>query len=353
MADWTSTMQQTFEYYIVDPWTWKETKLLDNVTACTIERDSTAETLGSATIDVVESVGECYIRVYLVTIQNGLKEKHPLGTFLVQTPSSSFDGKIRNVSMDAYTPLLELKENPVPLGYYIAKESNVMEESYKLLRNNSRAPVIKTRSDRTLVYDFVANTDDTWLSFINDLVMNDDYILSLDELGQIMFKPYQSLDTMQPIWRFEDNENSIMYPEISVDRDLYGIPNVVEVICANGDESFYSIARNDNPNSPTSTISRGREITKRVTNPEITGTPTQERLDDYAKRLLQELSTLEYSITYTHGYCPVTIGDCVEINYKRAGLEGIKAKVVSQSIACTPGCPVTEKAVFTDSMWEG
>ena len=35
------------------------------------------------------------------------------------------------------------------------------------------------------------------------------------------------------------------------------------------------------------------------------------------------------------------------------GLEGIKAKVVSQSIACTPGCPVTEKAVFTDSMWEG
>ena len=351
--DWNASMQQTFEFYKIDPITWRDVELIDDIISCSISRDSTAETLGSATIDKNTALDECYIRVYLVCLQNGIKERIPLGTFLVQTPGTSFDGKSSSISLDAYTPLLELKENPVPLGYYIAKGSNVMEESYKLLRNNSRAPVIKTRSDRTLVYDFVANTNDTWLSFINDLVMNDDYILSLDELGQIMFKPYQSLDTMQPIWRFEDNENSIMYPEISVDRDLYGIPNVVEVICANGDESFYSIARNDNPNSPTSTISRGREITKRVTNPEITGTPTQERLDDYAKRLLQELSTLEYSITYTHGYCPVTIGDCVEINYKRAGLEGIKAKVVSQSIACTPGCPVTEKAVFTDSMWEG
>ena len=115
MADWLASMQQTFEYYIVDPGTWKDTKRLDNVKSCSISRDSDSETLGSATIDVTDSLGECYIRVYLITIQNGIKEKHPLGTFLVQTPSSSFDGKIRSVSMDAYTPLLELKENPPPL----------------------------------------------------------------------------------------------------------------------------------------------------------------------------------------------------------------------------------------------
>ena len=73
MADWTSSMQQTFEYYIVDPGTWRDVKRLDNVKSCTISRDSTTETLGSATIDVTESVGECYIRIYLVTIQNGVR----------------------------------------------------------------------------------------------------------------------------------------------------------------------------------------------------------------------------------------------------------------------------------------
>ena len=117
MVNWTESMQQTFEYYTVDPNTWSDVKKLDNVKSCTINRDLDTETLGSATIDITESVGESYIRIYLVTIQNGLTEKHPLGTFLVQTPSSRFNGKIRNVSMDVYTPLLELKEKQPPIGY--------------------------------------------------------------------------------------------------------------------------------------------------------------------------------------------------------------------------------------------
>ena len=63
------------------------------------------------------------------------------------------------------------------------------------------------------------------------------------------------------------------------------------------------------------------------------------------------MSTLEYTITYKHGYCPVRLGDCVRLNYKRAGLNGVKAKVISQTIDCVPGCPVTEKAVFTAELW--
>ena len=39
MVDWTKSMQQTFEYYIVDPSTWKDTRLLNNVKSCTIDRD--------------------------------------------------------------------------------------------------------------------------------------------------------------------------------------------------------------------------------------------------------------------------------------------------------------------------
>ena len=106
MADWLSSMQQTFEYYTVDPGTWKDYKQITNIKSSSITRDLETETLGSATIDVNDLVGECYIRIYLITIQNGVTEKFPLGTFIVQTPSSSFDGKARTVSMDCYTPLL-------------------------------------------------------------------------------------------------------------------------------------------------------------------------------------------------------------------------------------------------------
>ena len=351
MTDWLSSMQQTFAYYIVDPGTWKDMKLIDTVKSCTITRDAEAETLGSATINVHESVGECYIRVYLVTIQNGIRERHPLGTFLVQTPSISFNGRLQDISMDAYTPLLEFKETPPPLGYSIFKNANIMDMAYRLARERARAPVVKTDCSELLAMDFTANTDDTWLTFLTDLIANAKYEFALDELGRILFSPKQDTASLQPVWTYNDDNSSILYADISVDRDLYGIPNVVEVIHSNGAGYYFVRAVNDDSNSPTSTVRRGREIVHRVSDPDLVGDPTESQVQDYANQLLRELSVLEYTVSYTHGYCPVRLGDCVRLNYSRAGITDVKAKVISQSIRCEPGCPVTEKAVFTAKLW--
>lgn len=351
MTDWTKSMRQTFEYYIVDPGSWKDKKKIDTVTQCTIVRDSSADTLGSASINTTESLGECYIRVYLIAIQNGISEKYPLGTFLVQTPSSSFDGKVKSITMDAYTPLLELKENPPPLGYCIPKGENVMNYAYRLTKENLRAPVGEVVCDTKLFYNFVADTNDKWLSFISDLISNAKYEFDLDEMGRILFAPKQDTASLQPVWTYDDNNSSILLPDIDIDRDLYGIPNVVEVIYSNGGDSYYSKVSNDDPNSPVSTVNRGREIIYRETDPDLIGDPTNQQIDEYANQLLRNLSTLEYSIKYEHGYCPVRVGDCVRFNYKAAGLIDVKAKVISQNIKCETGCQVTEKAVFTKRLW--
>ena len=351
MADWLSSMQQTFEYYIVDPYTWTDMKRIDNVKTSTISRDADASTLGSATIDITESVGECYLRIYLIIIQNGVREKYPLGTFLVQTPSFSYDGKVRNVSMDAYTPLLELKENMPPLGYSILKGENIMDYAYRLTREHVRAPVVKAVCAEELFNDFVASTDDTWLTFTTDLIANAKYTFDLDEMGRILFAPKQDTASLQPIWTYDDSNSSILYPDLSLDHDLYGVPNVVEVIYSNGDDYYYSKVVNDDPNSPISTVNRGREIVHRVTDPDVIGDPTRNQIQEYAEQLLRDLSSLEYTIKYSHGYCPVRVGDCVRLNYKAAGLTDVKAKVISQTIKCEPGCPVTEKATFTVKLW--
>lgn len=351
MVDWLSSMQQTFEYYIVDPATWKDAKKIENVKSCSISRDSDAGTLGSASINITESVGECYVRIYLITIQNGTKERHPLGTFLVQTPSTSFDGKVRNLSMDAYTPLLELKETKPPLGYSVRKGTNIMTIARQLTQENTRAPVVPASCDTNLFSDFVAETDDSWLTFLTDLMLNAKYSYDLDEMGRILFAPEQDTASLQPVWTYNDDNSSILYPNLNMDHDLYGIPNVVEVIYSHGNGYYYSRVVNDDPNSPTSTVNRGREIIHRVSDPDLIGDPTENQIDEYANRLLRELSSLEYTITYTHGYCPVRVGDCVRFNYSRADLKNVKAKVISQTIKCEPGCPVTEKAVFTNRLW--
>lgn len=351
MTDWTKSMQQTFEYYIVNPATWKDVRRINNVKSGSITRDLGVETLGSATFDIEEPLGECYIRVYLITIQNGAKDKYPLGTYLIQTPSSKFDGKNKIVSVDAYTPLLELKENPPPIGYSVLKNTNIMETAYKITKEQVRAPVVAASCTETLFSDFVANTDDTWMTFLNDLMANAKYTFALDELGRILFSPKQDMASLQPVWTFDDSNSSILYPEINMDYDLYGIPNVVEVIYSSDDRCYYSRVVNDDSNSPTSTVSRGREIIHRVTEPILYGNPTDEQVNEYAVRLLRSLSSIEYTVNYSHGYCPVKIGDCVRLNYSKAGLNGIKAKVISQSIKCEPGCPVSEKAVFTANLW--
>jgi hypothetical protein len=326
------------------------------VTTSSISRDVNTETLGSASFDVTDSIGEGYVRTYLKTVQNGVTELHPLGTHLVQTPSSSFDGRNRSITMDGYTPLLELKEKKPPVGYFIPKGSNALMLAYQLTRENTRAPVIKPSvlddEKFKLAYDFVADIDDTWLSYLSDLLYDIQYEFALDEMGRIGFAPKQTLTALTPIWTYNDDNSSILYPELTMNRDLYGIPNVVEVIYSKNNGTLYSRVTNTDKNSPVSIPSRGREIVHRVTDPELFGAPNQRQLDEYAEILLAELSSIEYTVTYTHGYCPVRLGDCVRLNYTRAGIKNVKAKVISQTIGCTPECPVSETAVFTQKLWE-
>ena len=170
-------------------------------------------------------------------------------------------------------------------------------------------------------------------------------------MGRILFAPKQKIESLQPVYTFNDDNSSILYPDIDMDHDIYGIPNVVEVVYSQGRDNYYARAVNDDINSPLSVQNRGREIIYRETNPDFIGDPLNNQVQEYAEQLLEELSSVEYELSYTHGYCPVRIGDCVRLNYERAGLKNIKAKVVSQNITCESGCKVTEKAVFTNKLW--
>ena len=365
MPDWTKSMQQSFEYYIVDPGTWKDLRKLDIVKSSSISRDSDAETLGSASFAVTDTLSECYIRTYLVTVQNGVTERHALGTHLIQTPSSKFNGRIKDITLDGYTSLLELKDSQPPINFFIDKDENVMEVAYRLVRENARAPVTKGASKAKITSVVVADPNETWLGYISSIIANQtegadsnnrlisQYKFDVNEMGEILFAPVIDIDSMQHRWTYTDDNSSILYPEISVDHDLYGIPNVVEVIYSSTNLNFTARVENNDSASPISIKNRGREIVYRVFNPSFPGEPWKEQIEEYANQLLKALSTLQCTITYTHGYCPVRLGDCVMLNYSRAGLDNVKAKVISQNIKCEPGCPVTEKAVFNIKLWEG
>lgn len=350
--DWTKSMQQSFKYYVVDPRTWKNERELTHMTSSSINWDSEAETLGSGSFDTTEELSECYIRTYLIAIQNGQRYEFPLATMLVQTPGKSYNGRVDNLSMDAYTPLLELKDQAPPFGYSYLAGANVLHSVSESVADNVRAPVVAATSEDILDGNYVSDFEnDSWLSFTESVLGSIDYQFGVDELGRIMFLPIQDPSTLTPKWTFTDDNSSILYPDVSIDRDLYGIPNVVEIIYSADDGFLIGRAENRDENSPTSIQTRGREVIYRESNPDDLISPNQERVNMYAKNVLKQLSTLEYKVTFSHGYCPVRVGDCVMLNYRRAGLVGVKAVIKSQSIECSTGCKIDETAVYTKKLW--
>lgn len=352
MPDWTRSMQQTYEYYEVDPATWRDKRRIMNVMSSSIDRNSEDETLGSASIDCTEDLTDKYVRQYLVTIQDGVKERFVLGTHLYQSPSTTFDGKVRKMSQTGYTPLIELKDDIPPVGFPVFKDQNIMNMAVRKAAEVARAPVIPATSEKVLSSNFIAQSNDTWLTFLSDLIGTINYHFTLEANGEIGFAPAQDLNKMAPVWEFNDNNSSILYPDITVDRDLYGVPNVVEVISSGNDGRYQFVeAINDDPTSITSTVKRGRRIVYRDSSPAIPVGSTEAQLQEYANNLLSQLSEIEYSVKFSHGYCPVRLDDCVRLNYTRADVIGINAKIISQSIKCEPGCKVETTAVFKKKLW--
>ena len=353
MPDWSQSMEQTFEYYTVDPNTWGDVEKLDTITSASISYDSSSDTLGSASFEATDVYGESYIRTYLVTVQNGVRERFCLGTHLIQTPSSSSNGMYTSAKIDAYTPLIELTENSPDLGYYIPEGEAIMNLVCTLTRQHLRAPVVDATDNIRMYKNYVANTDDTWLSFLSSAMANANFTYELDEYGRILFEPQQDARSMQPVYTFTDDNSSILYSDVDIEHDMYGMPNVVEVVYSDNNKYFTARVVNDDPNSPVSTVNRGRNLVAKVSNPDIMGAiPTQKLIDEYAEEYLRSASTLTYTIEYAHGYVPqVRVGRCVMLNFTRLNLTNIKAVVKSQSIDCTPSTKVDETASFEMKLW--
>lgn len=355
MINWTKSMRQTFEFYIVDPRTWFDVDQILTVKSCSITRDLSLDTLGSASIDCSEDLNDKYVRAYLIATQGDEKEKIPLGTFIAQTPSTSFDGKVTAVNHDAYTPLIELTEKQMPMGYAVRKGEKVVDRARSILLDASlRAPVGECEDSTTLTGDFLSDPQDTRLTFVSDLLVNAKYSLGLDELGRVIFVPNRDINAMQPRWIYTDDNSSILYPDLSASRDIFGVPNRVEVIFSSSSGEYLTAEdKNDDDTSIVSYQARGRWITYRDSSPDVVDGITQGQLNEYAHNKLVSLSSVDFELSYKHGYCPVRTGDCVMLNYTRADLRNVKAKVTKQVIECVPGCPVQETAVFTKKLYGG
>lgn len=345
MTDWKRGMTRTYEFWAVNPDTWGDVELLDVVNECTITRDADDETLGSATFQMDSWEGERYIRVYLITRQDGVRERWPLGTFLVQVPDRSFDGMRGITNASGYTPLKELADNKPPVAYTIGS-GYYENQAARLIETYSRAPVRIPAGETVVQEDFVAEDDESWLEYISKALAKSKKHVELTPRGDVLIAPDQDPWALMPFMTFDDSNSSIMQPEVQVTTDISEVPNVVQVVYSEDSRYLMAEAVNDDPSSENSTIALGRRKVYRENSPELPDNPDQEDVEILAKKLLREKGAASYEVTFTHGYVPdVALGTAVRLSYKAMGLD-VVAIVTAQTIWCTPSCQVQTTARY-------
>lgn len=354
MIDWTKSMRQSFEFYLVDPDSLTDIKKLDCVISASITYDYDSELFSYGTIECDYIGNEIYVRIYLIAEQNNETERHVIGTLMAQSPSKTLGTTRTSTTYQCYSVLLESRDKLLPLGYSLNKSARISTNAKDILDDSLRRPCISSITDNTetLFDTFVSNPDDSPLSFVSDLLDKVDAHIEVTTYGDVLIVPNQQVNELSPVYVFKDDESSILYADLTVEKDIFAIPNRLEVYLSNAGGSMYSEAENNDQNSILSIPNRGRVIAKRETEPAITGTPTQAELDEYAKRTLHNLSELQYDITFEHGYHPdVAVGRCVLLNYGEE-FKNVRAYIKAQTIDCRTGCKITSTAVITENLWE-
>ena len=350
MPDWTRGFErQTYEFFEVDPATWRDLRPLRLVRSCRITRDADSELLESARFEVDEDVpGEAYWRAYMTWRQGSSSGRECMGTFLSQTPKASYDGKAITRSVDAYSPLVEASDRMPPVGRTFRAGATALGSAVALLSAHMRAPVVSMGVGTALTQPWTCSAKSSALEAACDLLAVEGMHLDVLPDGRVSLAPDASPAALSPAWTYDDGNSSILLPDVTEEYDWYGVPNVVEVVWSSGSRTLVGKAVNDGEN-PLSVASRGREVLHRETSPTLPDDPTQDDADMEAARLLAELSSVERTVTYEHGYCPVRIGDSVLLDYSRHGLRA-RARVTKQEIVLETGCIVRETATYTESL---
>ncbi len=326
--NWSKGFSASYRAFKVNSTTWEDEEEI-RITGGSISRDATAELVESATLNLTESIEEAWVRVYLIAMQDDSSERKALFTGLSSQPSKELDGFRTSYDVDCFSALKPAADILLPLGWYglAGQDAGAL---IKELLSVCPAPVKLQAETRRLSEHIVAQGDETALSMAKTIAFAVGYQIRLTGRGEIVVAGYDPY----PVRRF-GKDNDVLETEITDTKDWYSCPNVLRVIC----DSTSAIARDDDPKSPLSTISRGREIWQQESVSLTSGS-----LSTYAMERLKELQKPSRILEYARRYDPdVMPGDVIEMAYPEAGLAGL-FRVITQELELGYGCRTEEEA---------
>lgn len=331
-----------FYLSVVDIGTWGDLDRI-KITGGTINR-ATDDLMDSADINVVNYTeqNEQLVRVWMDTKQGTELGHTPLFTGWASSPGRDINGVYVTNTLQCYSVLKPAQDILLPPGWY-APLGTDSKELIKELLKPTKAPIIFDQNGElpTLKEALIAEENENNLSMAELILYATGWMMQLLGDGRIYIS--QKPDTDKSLDRyvvgeFDTRRNDVVEKTIKVSFDWYSCPNVFRAIV----DDQYSVARDDDPDSPFSTVSRGREIWAQESSCDLN---ENESIAEYAVRRLKELQTVYTTVEYDRRFQPdINPRDLIRLDLPAQDIRGI-FQIASQTITLGYNAKTSEEVI--------
>ena len=332
MIEYSNGVSAVYYAARVNPQTWSDAGEI-SITSGKITKKAGSDLVVSADLSTDEDIGaEEWLRVYMIAEQGGARERVPLFTGIVSSPSRDINGNKESRKLDCYSVLKVAADILLPMGWFAPARTNG-GALIKILLQDLPCPVELDEGSPNIISSFVAGDDDSKLSVAQEIAEAINWQIKVNGDGSVRIcpKPLTISGT------FDNIENDIIETSVTDNRDIFNVPNVLRVTLSGS----AATARDDDPDSVFSTVNRGREIWQQ----EAAKLAAGESLGEYAVRRLKELQNPSRKLSYSRRFQPdVDVNDLVSIIYPKQNL-GDVFRVQSQTIELSHGAKVKEEAI--------
>lgn len=245
----------------------------------------------------------------------------PLGVFILSSPKKQ-GNIIVTREVEAYDLSQILIDDKFADRYTINADTNYIAAIKALLTGAGITKINIAATDKVLATAREFEIGTTKLSAINKLLGEINYTqLVVDEYGYFASSPYRSPSERASEYTYKDDSMSILASGVTEELDLFNVPNKWVAVMSNPEvEPLVSVYTNDNPNSITSTVSRGRTI---VDFREVDNIADQESLDAYVQRIANNASQVYGYINFDTAIMPMhSYSDVLNLEYSKLEING-------------------------------
>lgn len=342
MTDWAGSYAIEYRLYRVDDRTWAEAETVSVLRSAHIERTAESQIESASLMVTGEGLETGYYRLSALVEQDGITEQHHLGTYQCLASGSESNRGIDAVTVVGRSVLYPAKAKRFDRGCSAPVGCDGVDFAASMLEPLLKAPVMASGSFR-LESGYTFEIGSSVLDGIWRVLNAGGWCIQISGAGSVSVVPKPS----QPSLVLDGAGTSLLLPSIKSEADYSNVFNTYTAI----DGINHVKIINDDPASPTSTVSLGFENDAPfdVSPMRIDG----ETLASYAARKLAESSVIKKSRVYSREYQPSVLPFSIVRGTRQSVGTDADMRVYRQAIDVQRGSrlKVTEQANSEVRTW--